>query len=166
MAQVEHGLLAASHRSVLLMIPARLGVSTHLNSHQRSNVEHNQIQVSNKRCSIPSRTRPKRVSPSKPTKPRNSKAAPKISTRSEAEISELLDATHARRIGNHAIRRSCSLKSFPLLGLTYKQLLKLRDIIHQSGNGKQGHSRSPEENARSLLHIHEHQHRGLSLIQQ
>ena len=42
--------------------------------------------------------RTKRVSASKPTKPQCSKVAPEIPMRSEAEISALLNATHARRM--------------------------------------------------------------------
>jgi transposase len=47
-------------------------------------------------------------------------------------------------------------------GLSHEQLLQLRDIIKASGSGKQGHSRTPEENARALLHIRQHQQQGLS----
>jgi len=40
--------------------------------------------------------------------------------------------------------------------------LELRGIVKDSGTGVQGHSRSPVENARALLHIHSLQQRGLS----
>ena len=39
---------------------------------------------------------------------------------------------------------------------------ELRSIVKKSGTGVQGHSRSPVENARALLHIHSHQQHGLS----
>jgi transposase len=50
-------------------------------------------------------------------------------------------------------------------GLSHEQLQALRDIVKESGHGKQGHSRTSEENARALLHIHQHQLQGLSYDQ-
>jgi hypothetical protein len=47
-------------------------------------------------------------------------------------------------------------------GLTHEQLTQLRSVLKEEGFGKQGHSRSPVENARALLHIHSHQQHGLS----
>lgn len=46
-------------------------------------------------------------------------------------------------------------------GLTVDHLTELRRVLHDAGLGKQGHSRSVEENARALLHIHSHQQLGL-----
>ena len=43
-----------------------------------------------------------------------------------------------------------------------EHLLKLRSIVKDSGTGVQGHSRSPVENARALLHVHSYQQQGLS----
>jgi transposase len=40
--------------------------------------------------------------------------------------------------------------------------MQLRSVLKGEGFGKQGHSRSPVENARALLHIHAHQQHGLS----
>jgi len=48
------------------------------------------------------------------------------------------------------------------LGLTHDQLIELRETIKQAGLGKQGHSRTVEENARALLHIHQYQRLGAS----
>jgi hypothetical protein len=48
------------------------------------------------------------------------------------------------------------------IGLTHEQLLTLRIVVKSSGTGVQGHSRSPEENARAVLHIHAHRQHGLS----
>jgi len=48
-------------------------------------------------------------------------------------------------------------------GLSHEQLLALRTIVKSHGTGVQGHSRSPVENARALLHTHEHRQRGASL---
>src|SRR4051812_42782323 len=47
-------------------------------------------------------------------------------------------------------------------GLTHEQLLSLRTIVKESGTGVQGHSRSPVENARALLHVTSHQQQGMS----
>jgi hypothetical protein len=47
-------------------------------------------------------------------------------------------------------------------GLSSEQLAQLRDSVKASCSGVQGHSRTPEENARALLHIHQHQQQGLS----
>jgi hypothetical protein len=47
-------------------------------------------------------------------------------------------------------------------GLTHEQLLTLRSVIKDSGTGVQGHSRTPTENARALLHIEQHRQRGMS----
>jgi transposase len=49
-----------------------------------------------------------------------------------------------------------------LTGLSHEQLKALRTMVKESGTGVQGHSRSPVENARALLHIHSHQQHGLS----
>ena len=49
------------------------------------------------------------------------------------------------------------------VGFTHEQLLLLRSTVKDSGTGVQGHTRSPEENARALLHIHVHRQHGLSL---
>jgi hypothetical protein len=46
--------------------------------------------------------------------------------------------------------------------MSHEQLTQLRNTIKESGTGVQGHSRSPVENARALLHIHSHQECGLS----
>jgi hypothetical protein len=46
--------------------------------------------------------------------------------------------------------------------LTHEQLLVLRAVVKDSGSGVQGHTRSPVENARALLHIHAHRQRGAS----
>jgi transposase len=48
------------------------------------------------------------------------------------------------------------------VGLTHEQLLTLRHLVKDSGTGVQGHSRSPTENARALLHIQVHQLQGMS----
>ena len=48
------------------------------------------------------------------------------------------------------------------VGMSHEQLTQLRNTIKESGTGVQGHSRSPVENARALLHIHSHQECGLS----
>jgi DDE superfamily endonuclease/Winged helix-turn helix len=48
------------------------------------------------------------------------------------------------------------------VGLTQEQLMQLRSVLKGEGFGKPGHSRSPVENARALLHIHAHQQHGLS----
>lgn len=48
------------------------------------------------------------------------------------------------------------------LGLTHEQLLQLRRVVKDSGTGVQGHSRTPAENARALLHVEEHRRRGMS----
>jgi hypothetical protein len=47
-------------------------------------------------------------------------------------------------------------------GLSHEQLLELRGVLHSAGLGKQGHSRSKEENARALLHVHQYRQQGLS----
>jgi transposase len=47
-------------------------------------------------------------------------------------------------------------------GLTPEKLLALRTAVKESGTGVQGHTRSPVENARALLHIHNYQQRGMS----
>lgn len=47
-------------------------------------------------------------------------------------------------------------------GLSHEQLLELRGVLHSAGLGKQGHSRSKEENARALIHVHRYQQQGLS----
>jgi len=47
-------------------------------------------------------------------------------------------------------------------GLTPEQLLALRTAVKESGTGVQGHTRSPVENARALLHIHNYQQQGMS----
>jgi hypothetical protein len=49
-----------------------------------------------------------------------------------------------------------------MTGLTHEQLLSLRAIVKESGTGVQGHSRSPVENARALLHVASHQQQGMS----
>jgi hypothetical protein len=49
-----------------------------------------------------------------------------------------------------------------MTGLSHEQLMKLRSIVKDSGTGVQGHSRTPFENARALLHIAEHKKHGLS----
>ena len=41
-------------------------------------------------------------------------------------------------------------------------MLALRSIVKDSGTGVQGHSRSPVENARALLHVNNYQQQGLS----
>src|ERR1700679_3045375 len=46
--------------------------------------------------------------------------------------------------------------------LTHSQLIELREAIKNSGLGKQGHSRTAEENARALLHVHQHRQAGMS----
>lgn len=46
--------------------------------------------------------------------------------------------------------------------LSHEQLLQLRSIVKNSGTGVQGHSRSPVENARALLHVHIHRLQGMS----
>jgi hypothetical protein len=46
--------------------------------------------------------------------------------------------------------------------LSHEELQALRYIVKESGTGVQGHSRSPVENARALLHVHQHRQRGLS----
>ena len=46
--------------------------------------------------------------------------------------------------------------------LTHEQLLVLRAVVKDSGSGVQGHSRSTVENARALLHVHQHRQRGAS----
>jgi transposase len=46
--------------------------------------------------------------------------------------------------------------------LTHEQLLVLRAVVKDSGRGVQGHTRSPVENARALLHVHQHRQRGAS----
>jgi hypothetical protein len=46
--------------------------------------------------------------------------------------------------------------------LTHEQLLVLRAVVKDSGSGVQGHTRSPVENARALLHVHQHRQRGAS----
>jgi hypothetical protein len=38
----------------------------------------------------------------------------------------------------------------------------LRAVVKDSGSGVQGHTRSPVENARALLHVHQHRQRGAS----
>jgi len=48
------------------------------------------------------------------------------------------------------------------VGFTHEQLLSLRSEVKESGTGVQGHSRSPGENARALLHVAVHQQHGLS----
>jgi len=47
-------------------------------------------------------------------------------------------------------------------GFSHEQLLKLRAVVKESGSGVQGHTRSPVENARALLHVHQHRQRGAS----
>ena len=47
-------------------------------------------------------------------------------------------------------------------GLSPEQLLALRSVVKDSGTGVQGHSRSPVENARALLHINSYQQQGMS----
>ena len=47
-------------------------------------------------------------------------------------------------------------------GFSHEQLLKLRNLVKDSGSGVQGHTRSPVENARALLHVHAHRQRGAS----
>lgn len=47
-------------------------------------------------------------------------------------------------------------------GYTHQQLVQLRGIVKESGTGVQGHQRTPEENARALLHVHQYQQHGLS----
>jgi hypothetical protein len=49
-----------------------------------------------------------------------------------------------------------------LTDLSHEELVKLRSIVKDSGTGVQGHSRTPAENARAMLHIAEHQKHGLS----
>ena len=49
-----------------------------------------------------------------------------------------------------------------MTGLTHEQLVSLRMIVKESGTGVQGHSRSPVENARALLHVTVHQQQGMS----
>jgi hypothetical protein len=46
--------------------------------------------------------------------------------------------------------------------MSEEQFIKLRGIVKDSGTGVQGHSRSPVENARALLHIRSYQQQGLS----
>jgi len=46
--------------------------------------------------------------------------------------------------------------------LSHEQFIKLRSVIKDSGTGVQGHSRSPVENARALLHIRSYQQQGMS----
>jgi hypothetical protein len=48
------------------------------------------------------------------------------------------------------------------IGLSHERLLTLRSIVKDSGIGVQGHSRTPVENARALMHVAMHQQRGLS----
>ena len=50
-------------------------------------------------------------------------------------------------------------------GLSPEQLLALRSVVKDSGTGVQGHSRSPVENARALLHINSYQQQGMSYVQ-
>ena len=47
-------------------------------------------------------------------------------------------------------------------GLTHERLCTLRSVVKASGTGVQGHSRTPTENARALLHIEQHRQRGMS----
>jgi len=47
-------------------------------------------------------------------------------------------------------------------GLSHEQLDALRAIVKESGTGVQGHTRSPVENARALLHVHSCQQQGMS----
>jgi transposase len=47
-------------------------------------------------------------------------------------------------------------------GFSHEQLLKLRAVVKDNGTGVQGHTRSPVENARALLHVHQHRQRGAS----
>ena len=49
-----------------------------------------------------------------------------------------------------------------MTGLSHEQLVKLRSIVKEAGTGVQGHSRTPVENARALLHVSAHQKHGLS----
>jgi len=46
--------------------------------------------------------------------------------------------------------------------MSHEQLLQLRAMLKEEGIGKQGHSRSPADNARALLHVAVHQQHGLS----
>jgi hypothetical protein len=48
------------------------------------------------------------------------------------------------------------------VGLSHEQLEALRTIVKDSGTGVQGHTRSPAENARALLHVHEYRQQGSS----
>jgi hypothetical protein len=48
------------------------------------------------------------------------------------------------------------------VGLSHDQLEALRAAVKDSGTGVQGHTRSPVENARALLHIHNYQQQGMS----
>jgi transposase len=46
--------------------------------------------------------------------------------------------------------------------MSHVQLLELRGMLKEDGIGKQGHTRSPSDNARALLHVAVHQQHGLS----
>ena len=47
-------------------------------------------------------------------------------------------------------------------GLSHERLMQLRTTVKESGNGVQGHSRTPVENARALLHVAAYQQHGAS----